>query len=1527
MSERESVAIVGIGCRFPGGVCDVASFWRLLSEERSAITEIPADRFDLTHFYDPRPATPGHVMSRWGGFLDKIERFDAGFFGISPREAERLDPAQRLVLETAWEGLEDAGIDVNTLDGSRTGVYVGQWLSDFEARLFSEPEAIDFHMTTGSGRYCTSGRLSYLLGLQGPSLTLDTACSSSLVAIHLAVRSLRSGESTLALAGGVNVILQPHISVAYSQSRMMAPDGRCKFGDASGDGYVRSEGAGLVVLKTLAQAQADGDRIYAVIRGSAVNNDGRGSGSMGTPSRSGQEALLRAAYNDAGVAPGRVGYVEAHGTGTRAGDPVELGALGAVLGGGRSAGQRARVGSVKTNFGHTEGAAGVAGLIKLALALHHGRIPRSLHCRELNPAVDWERSPCEIALEAQTWQGMERFGGVSAFGIAGTNAHVVLEGAPGEATQDVGAGDLARESPALWPLSARSPEALAVIAGRLADLIESPQPPSFAAVGAALARRRSALEHRAAFVADDAQALAGALRAFAGGEAPAPTAGQVAPGSRPKLAFVVPGQGAQWANMARELLANNAAFREAILACDTALRPWADWSIVEQLTFAPDSAEYRLERIDVLQPVLVALAIGYAAWLRSVGIEPDAVVGHSMGEVAAAHLAGVLSLGQCMRIIARRSALMHRTSGRGAMALVDLSMVDAQARITGREAQLSVAVSNSPRSSVISGDPLAVREVMNSLEREGVFCRLIKVDVASHSPQMQPLAEELARELADLVPSPARVPIVSTVTGARADGESFDAAYWARNLRQPVRFADATRALFEQGVSVFVELSPHALLSVALQQNAQAAGHEVQTVACGRRDEPDLAAATAALATLWVAGVAPDWSRLAPNRAWQVPLPNYPWQRERHWVRAAQIRPFGDRSETPSVTRPEDAVLSWLHRIEWQAAPLDPVPVQAVAGRWLVLVPADADAGTLTAAFAAAGMAYELIALEEVDGALARVHASDDGEVRGLVVFAPQDARAAFTPVRVLQSFLRRAWRSQPRMWWVTRGAQAVRPGEPADVDQAALWGTARVLAEEHPDLWGGLVDLDVGDLTADDANSLIAHLSNTGGEEQVALRASRRFAARLVAIDIDDGTGRFTWRTDAAYLVTGGLGGVGLQVAKALAAQGARRLVLLGRTPLPARNTWASVDPASPAGERIAGVRALEAAGVSVHLATVDLGDASQLQSFLEAYAAEGWPPIRGVVHAAAALDNHLVRDMDAAAFDAVMASKLRAAQWLDRLLPELDLFVLFSSIVAVIGQSGEANYAAANAGLEALAQSRRARGQPALSISWGVWSGTGFAKGEAGERVTAELGRQGIAAFAPDIGAALFSWLCQGTAGSVAVLPVDWAAFHRARLGRGLPLYRGLMSQGAAAASDTADALPQRLAAAEPAERRSLLESLVRDSVGKVLKIAPARIDPRKTFGSMGLGSLLAMELRNRLEAALGRSLSATLAWNHPTVSALVEFLMAGFGAAPAEPRRADTAISEAASALAPGLHEIAELSDEDVLLALRGQGGGRR
>jgi acyl transferase domain-containing protein len=886
--EHDPIAIVGIACRFPGAN-GPEEFWELLRNGRSTIGSVPADRFNIQAFYDPTPATPGKVMSCWGGFLPDIQMFDAGCFGISPREAAFLDPQQRLLLKTAWEALEDAGQPIEDLVGSNTGVFVGLWLNDYEARLFGATPETEFYMTTGTGRYAASGRISYCFGLEGPSLTVDTACSSSLVAVHLACQSLRTRECSLAIAGGANIILQPHVTVAYSQSRMMAPDGRCKFGDAHADGYVRSEGAGIVVLKPLGQAISDGDPIYAVIRGGAVNNDGKSSGSLGTPSRSGQERLLRRAYENAGVSPGSVQYVEAHGTGTSAGDPAELSALGTVLARGRTS--TCLVGSVKTNVGHPEGAAGVAGLIKVALSLHHRLIPPSLHCQQPNPNIPWTELPLRIVREVTPWPSEPGSGiaGVSTFGITGTNAHVVL----GEAAQPdskAGIKDCARA--VLVPMSARSWKSLRGLANAYASWLGSNEL-SLRDVAYAASQRRSHHSCRLAVVGETRADLKQRLEDWlASGASTEETIGR-------KIVFVFPGQGSQWVGMGRELMQREAVFRKSLAECDRALRPFVNWSLMEQLESNETSPSYHLSEIDCIQPTLLAIEIALAHLWGSWGIQADAVIGHSMGEIAAAFVAGALSLDDAMRVICRRSKLLRRTAGQGAMAIVDLSTEETEAVLVGFEERLSIAVSNSPTSTVISGDPAAIEQVLQTLEERGVFCRPVRVDVASHSPQMDPLEPDLIAALRDLHPRKATIPIYSTCRARILDGTELDASYWAANLRRPVLFSQMTQELLASDYGVFIEMSPHPVLLPAIEQGFQHAGRVGVAVASLRRKEPEQQTILGSLARLYQLGYSPRWEELNPAGEF-IKLPRYSWDEERFWCEgdraAAHRAPSEDRT-------------------------------------------------------------------------------------------------------------------------------------------------------------------------------------------------------------------------------------------------------------------------------------------------------------------------------------------------------------------------------------------------------------------------------------------------------------------------------------------------------------------------------------------------------------------------------------------------------------------------------------------------------
>jgi acyl transferase domain-containing protein/acyl carrier protein len=889
----EPIAIVGIGCRFPGAR-DTRSFWRMLADGVDAITEIPADRFDAAAFYDPTPGTPGKMSYRWGGFVEDIEGFDPAFFRISPREAASIDPQQRLLLEVAWEAVEDAGEAAGHLAGSRTGVFVGEVNSDYGDNVVaSGPAAIDsFYPVAGSIRSMSSGRLSYALDLRGPSMTVDAACSSSLVAVHLACQSIWSGECTMALAGGANVVLAPLAGIGFSQGRMAALDGRCKAFAAGGDGYVRSEGAGMVVLKPLAAAVAEGNPVYAVIRGSGASSDGQG-GLLMAPSQAGQEHALRAAYQAAEVDPALVRYVEAHGTGTVAGDPVEIAALTAVLGPGRGERQRCLIGSVKTNIGHSEAAAGVAGLIKAALSLHFRAIPASLHSAELNPAIAWDAIPFSVPQQLTPWPAQEPLiAGVSSFGISGTNVHVVLEAAPGSAgPPEVPPGQ--DQAWSLLPLSARTPQALRDLAGAYQSLLatDDADGSAFRDVCYTASRRRSHHAERLCLAARSSAEAASQLGEYLAGVAGTGwAAGKSPAGPRRKVAFVFPGQGGQWPGMGRSLWQTEPAFRAAVERCAEAMRPFTDWSLVHEIAGPPDGGHAERPPIDRIQPVLFALQVALAELWRSWGIVPDAVVGHSMGEVAAAHVAGALSLEDAARIICRRSALLRRVSGQGAMALIALSLPEAEQAVAGYPGLLSVAVSNSPTATVISGDAAALADLTASLVARDVFVRPVEVDVAAHSPQVDALRDDLLSELAGLAPSTAAVPIYSTVTGARIDGAALDDGYWVRNLREPVLFLSAVTQALADEHTVFVEVGPHPVLASAIQRICQDEQREADVVVSMRREEDERAVLRAALGRLHCAGQPVAWDRLTEQGGRCLPLlPTYPWQRKRHWLDAGGL--------------------------------------------------------------------------------------------------------------------------------------------------------------------------------------------------------------------------------------------------------------------------------------------------------------------------------------------------------------------------------------------------------------------------------------------------------------------------------------------------------------------------------------------------------------------------------------------------------------------------------------------------------------
>ncbi|WP_026411165.1 type I polyketide synthase [Actinomadura oligospora] len=870
----EPVAIVGMACRFPGGVDSPEALWDLVAGGMDAVGEFPGNRsWDLDGLFDDDPARSGRSYTRSGGFLHDADQFDAGFFGISPVEALAMDPQQRLLLETAWQAFERAGLDPAALRGSRTGVVVGVMYDDYGSRFLGRiPPDVEGRLMPGSLPSVASGRVSYTFGLEGPAVTVDTACSSSLVAMHLAAQSLRQGECSLALAGGVTVMSTPNTFVEFSRQRGLSADGRCKAFSASADGTGWAEGVGLVVLERLSDARRNGHRVLAVVRGSAINQDGASNG-LTAPNGPSQERVIGAALANAGLTTSDIDAVEAHGTGTALGDPIEANALLATYGKDRPEDRPLWLGTVKSNLGHTQAAAGVAGVIKMVMAMRNGMFPATLHVDEPSPHVDWSSGGVRLLTEPVDWSqnGHPRRAGVSSFGFSGTNAHLILEEPP-----EAEPASRPAEGSAPWVISARTEEALAAQAESLAAHLAARPALSSADVGWSLIRTRSVFEHRAVVLGDDQPT---ALAALARGEAHPDVVTGVAESVDPGPVLVFPGQGSQWAGMGAALLDESPVFAARMAECERALQPHVDWSLTEVIR--GDGCE--LSRVDVVQPVLWAVMVSLAAVWADYGVKPAAVIGHSQGEIAAACVAGALSLEDAARVVALRSKALRQLAGGGAMASLGVGADEAEALLVDG---VVVAAVNSPSATVVSGPPDQVARVVASAQSQGLRARMIDVDYASHGPQVDEIADALRAALAGIAGTAAEVPFYSTVTGTRIDTTTLDTEYWITNLRQPVRFADTISGLLADGHGVFIEASPHPVLTPGIEECADRAEARAVALPTIRRDQGGSEQIVRALAGAFTAGVEIDWPRRlsADTMPAVVDLPTYAFQRERYWL-------------------------------------------------------------------------------------------------------------------------------------------------------------------------------------------------------------------------------------------------------------------------------------------------------------------------------------------------------------------------------------------------------------------------------------------------------------------------------------------------------------------------------------------------------------------------------------------------------------------------------------------------------------------
>ncbi|MEV7870535.1 type I polyketide synthase [Streptomyces sp. NPDC088124] len=1521
---REPIAIVGIGCRFPGGVASPEDLWRLVADGEDAISGLPENRgWDLEGLYDPDPDAQGRIYTRGGGFLPDAGDFDAPFFGISPREALAMDPQQRLLLEVSWEAVERAGIDPVSLSGEEVGVFTG--LSYYGYGSGTEPDrqaAVEGLLATGAAPSVASGRVAYVLGLTGPAVTVDTACSSSLVALHLACRALRAGDCSMALAGGAAVMATPTVLVEFARQRGLSADARCRAFADGADGTGFGEGAGVLVLERLSVARRRGHRVWAVVRGSAVNQDGASNG-LTAPSGASQLRVIRRSLAGAGLSAAEVDMVEAHGTGTALGDPIEAGALLAAYGGDRGPERPLWVGSVKSNIGHTQAAAGVAGLIKMVMAMRHGVMPASLHVDRVSSRVDWSAGHVRVLTAPREWEraGHPRRAGVSSFGISGTNAHVIVEEAERpERSADAVAVPPDGQGVVPLVLSARSSGGLRAQAGRLLAWWESADSAGVRTeeTGRALLDR-TVRERRAVVVARDrGEALAG-LRALRDGREPrgvvrgaGPVTGDGAGPGRGGAGWMFSGQGTQRPGMGRELHEAFGVYADAFdAACaelDRCLGDRVPFG-VREVVFAPAGGERAalLNRTVYAQTGLFAVQVALSALFASWGLRPALVLGHSVGEVAAAHVAGVLSLADAASLVAARGRLMQALPANGAMVAVAAPEERVLAALAGRPGA-GIAVVNSPGSVVVSGEIGAVGAVAAELAAEGRRTTRLRVSHAFHSALVEPVLGDLRKVAESLSYGPARVPVVSTVTGRRADEEVCTPEYWVGQARRPVRFADAVAAVAADAeVPALVEIGPDGALSA---QGAECAGGALPCVPAVRRDADEVVSVTAAAAEVFVRGGAVDWRAVLPGRAPGVSLPTTAFQRHRYWLVSgpATASPAGSSDvEEPEPGRPvrrptgaDPAAVEGLFGIDWVRSPGE----RAVLGPGTVLTVRDAR--ELADRTPALGVSWVVLPVPggSADGDEPRRIRESTGRV--LAVLRAFTADPAWASAR-LAVVTRRAVTVEgvdeatavdpaaAAVWGLVSSARTEYPDRVVLLDRAGAGdgtGTAGAAAPDRPDgvpapadksgSNGVATPAGKGDSTvlplADAADAAdLAALAEAGaarGEAQLAVRGGRVWVPRLVPVAAGEVAGstsrRSSWDPAGTVVVTGGTGALGMLTARHLvAAHGVRSVVLAGRR-----------GPLAPGAAELRAE--LERSGARVDIVACDVADREEVRALLARVPADA--PLTAVVHTAGVLDDGVISALDQQRLDRVLAPKADAAVHLDELTRARDsvALVLFSSLAGVLGSGGQGNYAAANAALDAIAARRRAGGAPGVSVAWGMWARSGAMTGSLRGADLARMSRLGLGAMDDAYGLRLLDAALAGSRAAVVAAALDRGALA-ASAGDGLlpPVLHRLAGAEPRSPAAGPTAVLDRLRGLDPAARLTVLTGLARDAAAEELGFATAEdVAPDRPFALLGFDSLMAIGLRNRLARATGLALAATVVFEYPTPAALARRMLDDLG-----------------------------------------------
>ena len=1426
VKERAEIAIIGLGCRFPGAN-NPEEFWQLLRSGKDAITQ--SDRWD---------------GSDWGGFIADVDKFDPQFFGIAPREAQSIDPQQRILLEVSWSALENAAIANKDLAGSQTGVFIGISSSDYSQLRFRYGAEVDAYVGTGNAHSIAANRLSYLLDLKGPSLAVDTACSSSLVALHLASQSLKTGECNLAIAGGVNLMLSPELTQTFELAGMMAGDGRCKTFDADADGYVRGEGCGVVILKRLVDARRDGDRILGVIKGSAINQDGRSNG-LTAPNGLSQQAVVRQALANADLAPSQISYLESHGTGTSLGDPIEVNSLKAVLNEARE--ETCYLGSLKTNIGHLEAAAGIAGLIKTVLCLQHEAIAPNLHFKQLNPLIDLSDSKIAIPQQVQPWKGSARYAGVSSFGFGGTNAHVILS--DGAMEEDENSESLERPLQ-IFTLSAKTEPALKDLVLSYQNYLADNHQADLGDICYTANVGRTHFAHRMAIAVESKARLTEKLANFiAGRSEKAIIEGAVE--NNNSIAFLFTGQGSQYVNMGYELYQTQPVFKAAIDRCAEILDSDLDRSLLEILYSEHGSS---LNETVYTQPAIFAVEYALAQMWLDWGIEPSVLIGHSIGEYVAASVAGIFSLSDALKLVAARGKLMQSLPHEGEMFAVFADETTVKT-IIEPFAKIAIAAINSSQSVVISGDSTAVGEVVSKLEIQGIKSKQLKVSHAFHSPLMNPILAEFRTVAESIEYHPPQRQLISNITGSLATSEITTADYWVNHIVAPVRFADGIKTI-DRECKIFLEVgSKPILLGMGRPSLSSDRQNHTLWLPSLRPRKKDWQQILQSLGALYVRGVAIDWQRFDRGYSRQkVSLPTYPFQRQSYWLTKA-----ANSNSKVEVYLPENESQPDLYRIEWQH--LEEFSSELNEDNtWLIF----GDCQGLGKQLAAKLEQHCILigdrhlTLEKLDRILAGeridriVYLAVDTSATTIAEINDDRRQHCTNVLNLIQALTRNAVTAA--IWFATRANQEIENTlDCSAIASSCLWGLAQAIAVEHSEYWGGIVDLD-REPVAGEADSLLKVIAHRGKEDRLAIRQDRVYVPRLDRTIVNSNQTAIT--KEGCYLITGGLGSLGLQVARWLTEKGAKNLLLLGRS-----------QPSVQAKQTIS---QLEQQGVTVNVVQTDITNYAALNNVLENSPA----PLRGVIHAAGVLDDGLLLGQTWERFERVIAPKVTGAWNLHQCTKdlELDFFVLFSSVASLIGSPGQSNYSVANTGLDAIARYRRSLKLPALSINWGAWAESGMAI-DRGFKI------EGLNLIEPEAGLSALEQLLSTELTQVGVMSVDWQ-----QLSQKFPYLQqsNYFARLVTPLEKQDTRIFEELLATSSEKRPEYLREYLQQAIAEILQIEPANLSVASSLLDLGMDSLMVMEAINQLKTDLQLILYPREFYERPRINSLAEYLATEFAKA---------------------------------------------